>query len=138
MLGSEPTVRRAEQLWPGQDPAGPFVVIGFSAGAFPLSFPACCSLCPPWASGTVSISQTTSCSISFGSCFFLFPSVGLKTVLNFLLPREGRNKRMGRGGEEKNVTSSAGPLGESSLHSAYVLRAGMGGHLYSHCWALRR
>ena len=71
----------------------------------------------------VSISQTTSCSISFGSCFFLFPSLGLKRVLSSLLPREGRNKGMGQGGEEKNVTSSARPLGEYSLHFVCVLRA---------------
>lgn len=116
-------VSRAEYLWPGQDLAGPFVVIGFSAGVFPLSFPARCSPFPPWASGTVSISQTTSCSISFGSCFFLFPSVGLKRVFSSLLPREGRNKRMERGGKEKNVTSSAGHLGEYSLHFVCVLRA---------------
>ena len=60
-LGSEPAEQsRAEQLWLGQSPAGPFVVIGFSAGAFPLSFPARCSPFPPWASGVVSVSQFTS------------------------------------------------------------------------------
>jgi hypothetical protein len=40
-FGPEPTMNsKAEWLCPGMGPAGPFVVIGFSAGAFPLSFPA--------------------------------------------------------------------------------------------------
>lgn len=43
----EPTMNsKAEQLWLGMDPAGPFVVIGFSAGAFPLSLLPCCSSSP--------------------------------------------------------------------------------------------
>ena len=49
--------------------------------------------------------------------------MGLKRVLSSLLPIEGRNKRMGQGGEEKNMTSSAGPLDEYSLHFVCVLRA---------------
>lgn len=52
-LSSEPTVSRAEQLWLAQDPAEPCVVIGFSAGAFPVSFPACCPLFLPRASGAI-------------------------------------------------------------------------------------
>lgn len=43
----EPTMNsKAERLWPGLDPAGPFVGTGFSAGAFPLSLPHCCSPAP--------------------------------------------------------------------------------------------
>lgn len=92
-FGSEPTVSRAEQLWPAQDPVGPFVVTGFSAETFPVPFPACCP--PPLPGPLAQFSLSAYMLIHFiWVLFFPLPFNGTEEAFEFCAAT-GRNESMG-------------------------------------------
>lgn len=87
---------KAEWLCPGMAPAGPFVVIGFSAGAFPLSFPALLiAISFPEPLAHFQFLSLLVDPFHLGLVLSLFLSGRLRRPLSSLLPTRSLNRRKG-------------------------------------------